>query len=329
MNNKINYSDLFILHDKTAISLSLKDICKLLNKEIPKGTCSRQSFINQLKQFCEIEEKKSNGKATEYIIKQIYSKPLVSTIHKNNKFQEYIEQAVLTKALESPNKQLFLSNIEILYLTSLVNSNFKIICNWSLAKQLEEKAWLHGEAFTIYSILHRWVKERLVQMHSRHIIELQRGYRVYKTFINEKGQEITIKQNVDKGSDLEKKCQEIFASAIKDTVGVPNNWKGEWLPYKVYVELKRQLSIYTKTMFAKEKDKWDNVRTVNVIVPVQNESLLKDSLKQVEKILNDESKRKIKETSQLNHLTGFERAIAINELIDINTHVDYKSLLGK
>ena len=54
---------------------------------------------------------------------------------------------------------------------------------------------------------------------------------------------------------------------------------------------------------------------------------MKDSLKQVEKILNDESKRKIKETSQLNHLTGFERAVAIDELIDINTQVDYKALL--
>ena len=184
--NKITYNDVIVLEDKIAISLGLKDICNLMKKEFPKGTCSRNSFINQLKQFCEIEEYKGNGKTTKYIIKQIYSKPLISTIHKNNKFQEYIEQAILTKAIQSPEKKLYLSNIEILYLASLVNKNFKIICNWDLAKQLETRAWLHTEAFTIYSILHRWLKERLVQMHNRHIIELQRGYRVYKTFINDK-----------------------------------------------------------------------------------------------------------------------------------------------
>ena len=323
--NKITYNDVIVLEDKIAISLGLKDICNLMKKEFPKGTCSRNSFINQLKQFCEIEEYKGNGKTTKYIIKQIYSKPLISTIHKNNKFQEYIEQAILTKAIQSPEKKLYLSNIEILYLASLVNKNFKIICNWDLAKQLETRAWLHTEAFTIYSILHRWLKERLVQMHNRHIIELQRGYRVYKTFINSKGQEITIKQNVEKGSELEAKCQEVFASAIRDTKGVPYKWNGEWLPNSVYNELKRNIRRYSMELLKKEG--WDNVRTINVIVPVQNVDLLKDSLKNVEDILNKEAQRKIKETNQLNHLTGFERKIAIEELIDIHTQIDYAGLL--
>ena len=76
-----------------------------------------------------------------------------------------------------------------------------------------------------------------------------------------------------------------------------------------------------------KKEGWDNVRTINVIVPVQNVDLLKDSLKNVEDILNKEAQRKIKETNQLNHLTGFERKIAIEELIDIHTQIDYAGLL--
>ena len=325
--NRFNHEDFNVFADKIAISLGLKDICNLLQCQIPNGTCSRKAFIKQLKQFCEIEEIKDNGKATKYIIKQIYSKPLVETIHKNNKFQEYIEHAVLTKALAEPTNKLYLSNTEVLYLTSLINKNFKIICNWNFAKQLEDRTWLHSEAATIYSVLYRWLRERLIQMHSRHIIELQRGYRVYKTFTNNKGQEITIKENVKKDSELEEKCKEVFVNAIKHTYGVPKNWKGEWLPPTVYEELQRQVRFWAKKIFVEEG--WDNVRTVNVIIPVQNKELLKDSISKVEETLNKESQRKIQNTKQLNHLTGFEREIAVEELIDIHTQVDYLSLLGE
>ena len=330
MKYKINYEDLIAIDEvlENGEGYTYKELCELLkfNPLPPVNSINvKNHIIGELKQYCDIEEKSSQGKATKYVIKQIYSKPLINTIHKNNKFQEFIEQAILTKALQEPSKRLYLSNIEILYLTSLVNKNFKIICNWNLAKQLTSREWLHTEAFTIYSILHRWLKDRLLQMHYRHIIELQRGYRVYKTFINDKGQEITIKQNVEKGSELEKKCQEIFAQAIKHTQGVSKDWSGEWLPYLTYCELKRQVRIFTQQILSEEK--WDNVRTVNVIIPVQNADILQDSLDKVEKILNDESKRKIKETKQLNHLTGFEREMAIDELIDIHTHVDYIQLL--
>ena len=330
MKYKINYDDVAVFNEvqKNGERLSYKDICILLNlNPLPAQNSinTKNNILSQLRQYCEIEECKLNPKQVKYIIKQIYSKPLVSTIHKNNKFQEYIEQAVLTKALQQPSKKLYLSNIEILYLASLVNKNFKIICNWDLAKQLESRTWLHSEAFTIYSILHRWLKERLVQMHNRHIIELQRGYRVYKTFINNKGQEITIKENVVKGSELEAKCQEIFALAIKDTLGVPKKWNGEWLPNTVYTDLKRNIRRYAIELLKKEG--WDNIRVINVIIPVQNVNLLKDSLKDVEEILNKEAQRKIKETSQLDHLTGRERKIAIDELIDIHTQIDYAGFL--
>lgn len=309
-------------------TITYKELCQLLQfypLPNPSSIVTKKSILKQLANFCEIEEIHPSSKLTKYIIKQIYPEPLVAAIHKNNKFQEYIEQAVLTKALEEPSKKLYLSNIEILYLTSMVNKNFKIICNADLAKQIEGKEWLHSEAFIIYSILHRWLKDRLLQMHARHIIELQRGYRVYKTFVNAQGQEITIKQNVEKGSELDKKCQQIFYRAIEATPNVPNDWKGEWLPLTTYNELKKHIRIIAKEMLADEG--WDNVRTVNLIIPVRDKELLLNQIKNVEKILNDESKRKIKETKQLNHLTGFEREIAVSELIDINTQIDYLQFL--
>lgn len=330
MKYEIHYEDIAVLEDilKNGEGLTYIELCTRLKlNPIPSANSinTKNHILKQLSQYCEIEEKHTQGKSTLYFIKQIYSKPLVSTIHKNNKFQEYIEQAILTKALQAPTKQLYLSNIEILYLTSLVNKNFKIICNVDLAKKLKDREWLHTEAYTIYSILYRWLKDRLNQMHSRHIIELQRGYRVYKTFVNQQGQEITIKQNVIKGTELDKKCQEVFAKAILSTPDVPKDWKGEWLSVTTYNELKKQIRNWAKIILAEEG--WDNVRTINVIIPVQNKEILLTQITKVEKILNSESKRKIKNTKQLNHLTGFEREIAVDELIDIDTQIDYLQLL--
>lgn len=326
----INYDALAVLDEvlKNGEGLTYTQLCSKLKLNpipSPNAVHTKQNILSQLSQYCEIEEKHIQGKSTLYFIKQIYSKPLISTIHKNNKFQEYIEQAILTKALEAPTKKLYLSNIEILYLTSLVNKNFKIICNADLAKKLKDREWLHTEAYTIYSILYRWLRDRLNQMHSRHIIELQRGYRVYKTFINQQGQEIIIKQNVMKGTELEKKCQEVFAKAILSTPNVPKDWKGEWLPTTVYNELKKQIKIWAKIILKNEG--WDNIRSINVIIPVQNTELLQTQIKNIEKILNSESKRKIHNTKQLNHLTGFEREVAVDELIDVDTQIDYLQLL--
>jgi regulator of PEP synthase PpsR (kinase-PPPase family) len=128
-----------------------------------------------------------------------------------------------------------------------------------------------------------------------------------------------------KGTELEKKCQEVFAKAILSTPNVPKDWKGEWLPTTVYNELKKQIKIWAKIILKNEG--WDNIRSINVIIPVQNTELLQTQIKNIEKILNSESKRKIHNTKQLNHLTGFEREVAVDELIDVDTQIDYLQLL--
>lgn len=325
MKYNITYEIVSEMRDKLDFSMKFNELCEALGIEPPKNSrCSKDNILKQLRQYCDIDEVKKPGSKPVYIIRAIYSEALIDTIHKNNKFQSYVEQAVLTKALETKGERLYMSNIEILYLASLVNSNFKIICNEQLAAKLKDRRWLHGEAYVIYSVLYDWLRERLKQMHSRHVIELQRGYRVYKTIRGYNGQEYTIKQDVPKGSPLEEQCQEIYAKAVEQTFGIPKDWKGGWLRPEVYTELKRNVIRLCREMF--EGD-WDNIRVVHVIIPVKNEQIILNRLKNVEEVLNEESRRKIKSTRRLNHLTGTEREIAISELIDIHTSVDYKSML--
>lgn len=305
--------------------IKFSDICNKLNIPIPKSQNSKKSILNQLKQFCNITEIKEPNKKPTYLITEIYTNPLLDEIHKNNKFQPYIEQAVLELILNNPNEKiLYLSNSAILEATYMVNNNFKIACS-SAVEKLNERAWIKNEANTIYSILYRWIRNRLKQMDARHLIQLQKGYRLYKTLTNENGEKYIVYKNVAKGSVEDEMCQSIMAQAIQKTITIPKDWDGGWLYPSVYEELKKNANLLCKNVFAEEG--WEKINVVNAIIPVQNLKLIQHRLKDVAKILNNESQRKINNTSRLNHLTGYQRLQLTDEIISLNPTIDYKKIL--
>jgi len=326
MKHVITAEQVVSLDDIIGNGIKFKDLCQRLNIEVPKSQNSRKSILTQLQQFCDIQEIQEDGKHPMYIITQIYKAPLLDIIHKNNKFQPYVEQAILELALTTKQSMIYLSNSAILEATYMVNGNFKIACSPSMAK-LDDRAWVQPEANEIYSILYRWIRNRLKQMDARHIIQLQKGYRLYRTIKNAEGETITVYKNVPKNSKEDAVCQEIFATAIQRTSGVSKDWDGGWLPPSVYEEMRKKANQLCQQQFASEG--WEKISVVNVIIPVQNENLIKRRLKDVSKTLNNESQRKVKDTSRLNHLTGCQRLQLAEELIALNPVVDYKKLLNE
>ena len=68
---------------------------------------------------------------------------------------------------------------------------------------------------------------------------------------------------------------------------------------------------------------------VNVLTP--NVKGIKEmlTLYESEQILNQEAQRKIKETKQLNYLTGYDRDRLIKEIISRPPSIDYQSIIMK
>ena len=322
--NKLTYENILQLEDILENGIKFKDICNKLNIPVPRSQHTKDAILSQLEDYCDIEEIKSKGKHTQYIIHKIYNQDIIHSIHSNNHFQAYVEQAIINLALNSNQDILYLSNSAILEATYMVNPNFKIACSPDMI-QLDGREWIAPEANEIYNILYRWIKKRLQQMDGRHLIQLQKGYRLYKTFKSPKGEEIHMYKNVQKNTEEEKICQELYATAIQNTNGIPKNWDGGWLNPSVYSQLKRNLNKLCRETFAKEG--WFEIGVVNVIIPVRNPDILKERLKDVKETLNEEAVRKVQTTTRLNHLTGFQRAQITKEIIALNPDIDYKSLL--
>lgn len=328
MKNTISEEDVLSLEDILGIGNKFKTICDKLNIKMPRSANSKKSILAQLRQYCDIEEIKEEGKQSKYIINQIYKTPLLSEINKNNKFQPYIEQAIIELALSNNQNILYLSNSAILEATYMVNDNFKIACS-SAMNDIEERAWIKKEANEIYSILYTWIRSRLKQMDARHLIQLQKGYRLYKTIKGKDNKDYVVFKDVAKMTEEDKICQNIFANAVAKTKSIPKDWDGGWLHPTVYEELKRNANNICLNTFAAQGEQWERIGIVNVIIPVKDKELLIKRYKDIDKILNNESKRKIKSTSRLDHLTGFQRKQITEEIIELHPQIDYKQLLEK
>lgn len=326
MKNKINGDNIMLIANHIGQELKFNELCQYLNIDIPKNSKhSKEAIIKQIKQYCDLEIN-SEERQPKYIIHSIYATPILA-YHPNNKFQAYFEKALLLNL--TPGVPKYLSNTEILRTMNLVNDNFNIASNYDLIKKIEEKEWMHYYAVDIYHVLYSWANRRLKQMDARHLIELQKGFRVYRHVQLEKGKHWIEKENVAKGSKLEEVCKEIFYHAISNTPEVPEDWAGEWLSYEVKNLLENNIQKYAKYYFSLYGYQWDSVKQIKVIIPIDNQAILNQRLKDVEEILNEEAQRKISSSKnkKLKLITDSEKNELVQDLIKMNPELDFKELL--
>ena len=175
----------------------------------------------------------------------------------------------------------------------------------------------------VYNILAQWTRRKLLTMKNRYVIDLNRGYRLYKQRSNLETKETWLETyDVPEDSPDHQTCLSIYSKAVNEIM--PPNW-GKVIDnrvYKPYVSadqykaFEARLAQLTQEAFSGEYVK---VKEVYIIKPATKEWIANRLLDVYEHYpsfekINKEACTKIIQTSQLSCITGKQR----REFVDIN-----------
>ena len=292
--------------------LTYKQLCEALNIPIKSGK-SKVYQIKNIELYCDLQ---ILSNPTRYIITEIYDQSLLPS---KSKFQAPMEILIMQLFKANDFETLYLTNSRLLEYMKLVNSNYHIIKNPKLRHKLPfETEHLYTGASKSGEILMKWLGRALEKMEDNSLLIWRKGYCLIK-----KNKEYTSVINVPLDSQLEKDIIECQRQAfIKLNLQYDINHR--WVPIGMKAQYQAQ---FDREIFKAFDGAFSGGFQVNVLTP--NVKGIKEVLTayESEQIVNQEAQKKIKETSQLNYLTGDERDKLIKEIISRPPSVDYQYIL--
>lgn len=288
-----------------------KELFDMCGVQYTKNLNSRKAFIRELGRYYDIKEI-GGGK-----FKIGGAKKEIGYIgaHKNSPFQKYIDVALLERFKAAGVDKLYLTNTEILEMTALVNKDFKRLCHGVINEGGED---LEGEGWIAYSILSRWVNERIKSMEKRGLLLRGTGFRLYyeKEF---GGKRYTYHFDVPQDSELEKECLRLWGEGA-ESVGLGGGQDIGWLPLMKYNMLRDAINKKVAERFKGEQTEFNKVKMVTVLKPTTDLGIIDRAiigLKESLRTLNAESQRKISTTKRLGYLDGGKKKVFIKKYIDV------------
>lgn len=296
--------------------LTYKQLCEALDIPIKSGK-SKIYQIKNIELYCNLQ---ILSHPTRYIITEVYDESLIPS---KSKFQIPIEILIMQLFKANNYKTLYLTNSRLLEYMKLVNSNYYIIKNPKLRRKLPfETEALYTGASKSGEILMKWLGRTLEKMDDYGLLKWRKGYcLVKKNIIGDK--EYTYVMDVPLDSNIEQEVMECQRQAFLNlNLQYDNNHR--WVPIGMKAQYQLQ---FDREIYKAFNGEFVGGFQVNVLTP--NTTGIKEILTtyESEQIVNQEAQRKIKETSQLNYLTGDERDKLIKEIIMRPPNVDYKILI--
>lgn len=303
-----------ILSSLVGGSYGYRELYKAMRIPCPKSKHSRRAFIKELSLHCEIRNISTNKNRPKFLIERVYEHSLAPYIHKNNKFQYYIDQMILQEFKRRGMGRIYATSVDLLLMTSAVNENFRYALSPFWSPYLEpERIEITANINTTFEILHRWVMARIKSMSIRGLLRILDGFRLCR----EENKKMRTYMDVPLNTDLDDECRRLYRQAVVN-VGLGEDWKHEWLPRGKYNELTKEIDRVVTDYF-KDKNGWTGMRRVMVLDPLDNIKLIDDEINNLAAFmnkLNAESKRKIMETKRLDCMTTESRKKLVDETID-------------
>lgn len=296
--------------------LTYKQLCQHLSLQ-PKSGKSKIYQIKNIELYCDLT---ITSHPTRYIINEIYDKALLPS---KAKFQTPMEIIIMQLFKANNYETLYLTNSRLLEYMKLVNSNYKIIKNPKLREKLPfGTEILYDSASKSGEILMKWLGRALEKMEDCGLLKWRKGYcLISKNIID--GEEYISVFNVPLDSEEEKDIMECQRQAyIK--LNLKYDKVHRWVPVGMKAQYQSQFDKEISKAFNGE---FDGGFQVNVLTP--NVKGIKEILTtyESEQMLNQEAQRKIKETKQLDYLTGYDRDRLIKEIIMRPPSIDYQYIL--
>lgn len=296
--------------------LTYKQLCQALNIPAKSGK-SKIYQLEDLALYCNIQ---TSSHPTKYTVTEIYDQVLLPS---KAKFQAPMEIIIMQLFKANNYETLYLTNSRLLEYMKLVNSNYRIIKNPKFREKLPfETEILYDSASKSGEILMKWLGRALEKMEGYGLLKWQKGYCLISKNVFDEEEYISV-FNVPLDSEEEKEIMECQRQAyIK--LNLKYDEVHRWVPPGMKAQYQSQFDKEIQSAFDGE---FDGGFQVNVLTP--NVKGIKEILTiyESEQMLNQEAQRKIKETKQLNYLTGYNREKLIKEIISRPPSIDYQSII--
>ena len=284
--------------------MNYRQLCRTL--DLPeRGGTQKAAQLRELQKYCELERIQGTQR---YLVKQIYDENITAFIeYLDAPDQQLLFDAMLYQTfLDNGCKPLHLSNTEMLMLFREVNENFLYTFNRQALNAINKNlVYMNDMSKIVYRILHQWTYRRIENLDARHIVFRRYGFRLYKTYEVD-GKQYTLRVNVKPDSEQEKRCQRVWATAMRQVLGV--DYLGsldnpKWMPEAKWNQFEERVGELTKKEFADDGG-YDKLRSVSILSCPES-SWLQASIDYIlctvgnPELINTEAKRKILDTTQL------------------------------
>ena len=284
--------------------MNYRQLCHTL--DLPeRGGTQKAAQLRELQKYCELERIQGTQR---YLVKQIYDENITAFIeYLDAPDQQLLFDAMLYQTfLDNGCKPLHLSNTEMLMLFREVNENFLYTFNRQALNAINKNlVYMNDMSKIVYRILHQWTYRRIENLDTRHIVFRRYGFRLYKTYEVD-GKQYTLRVNVKPDSEQEKRCQRVWATAMRQVLGV--DYLGsldnpKWMPEAKWNQFEERVGELTKKEFADDGG-YDKLRSVSILSCPES-SWLQASIDYIlctvgnPELINTEAKRKILGTTQL------------------------------
>lgn len=284
--------------------MNYRQLCRTL--DLPeRGGTQKAAQLRELQKYCELERIQGTQR---YLVKQIYDENITAFIeYLDAPDQQLLFDAMLYQTfLDNGCKPLHLSNTEMLMLFREVNENFLYTFNRQALNAINKNlVYMNDMSKIVYRILHQWTYRRIENLDARHIVFRRYGFRLYKTYEVD-GKQYTLRVNVKPDSEQEKRCQRVWATAMRQVLGV--DYLGsldnpKWMQEAKWNQFEERVGELTKKEFANDGG-YDKLRSVSILSCPES-SWLQASIDYIlctvgnPELINTEAKRKILGTTQL------------------------------
>ena len=300
--------------------LKYRELCAAVDMPVKEGN-TRVYQLDKIRNYCQLDIV-PNSYPTRYIVQEVYPEAdsLINELDKDS-YQAAFEAALYQVFLKTNCATIYASTSNLLRMFQEVNDNFNYTYSQAVSDS-ERYGYMGIVNGIVYNILAQWTRRKLLTMKNRYVIDLNRGYRLYKLKTNKNGEEYMATHDVPEDSVDHQTCLAIHSKAVAEIM--PPNWgkvvdNKVYKPYvsqELYNKFEARLGELTKEAF---DGKYDLVKEVYVIKPATKEWIANRLLDVYEHYpsfekINKEACAKIIQTSQLSCITGKER----REFVDIN-----------
>lgn len=302
--DKISRENIKKLAEVAEQELNYRQLCRAL--EIPeRGGTQKAAQLRELQKYCELERIEGTQR---YLIKQVYNDDILAFVdYLDAPDQQLLFDAMLYQAfLDNGCKPLHLSNTEMLMLFREVNENFLYTFNRQALNSINKNfVYMNDMSKIVYRILHQWTARRIENLDARHIVFRRYGFRLYRTYEID-GKSYTLRKDVQPDSELERKCQKIWATAMTDVLGgryIGSLDSPKWMPEVQWNQFEARVGKLTVKEF-KDSGGYDKLRSISILSCPES-SWLQASIDYILRtvgnpaLINTEAKRKILGTTQL------------------------------